>query len=233
MSKKTVLITGGTRGIGLAIREKFDKENDNIFYPGTQKKKIKNFIQLDLNNSTSIDKFIDKTEKINLDVLIINSGINIIKDFLNFTPQEITRVININFLNNLRILQSILKNMIKKKYGRIVLISSIWGVIPAKKRSIYSLTKKSLQFLCKSIASEYGHNNILINSISPGFIETELTKKSLDEKKIKKLKKRVPLGRFGRPSEVADLAYYLINKNTYINGQNIVIDGGFLSAIEI
>ena len=81
MSKKTVLITGGTRGIGLAIREKFDKENYNIFYTGTQKKKIKNFIQLDLNNSTSIDKFIDKTEKINLDVLIINSGINIIKDF--------------------------------------------------------------------------------------------------------------------------------------------------------
>ena len=76
--------------------------------------------------------------------------------------------------------------MIKKKYGRIVLISSIWGEKPAKMRSIYSFTKKSLQFLCKSITSEYGHKNILINSISPGFIETELTKKSLGLKGIKK-----------------------------------------------
>ena len=227
MKKKTVLITGGTRGIGLAIREKLNKENYNVLYTGTQKKKIKNFIQLDLNSKSSIDEFINKIERTNIDVLVINSGINIIKNFLNFTTFEMARLININFSNNLGILQFILKKMIKRKYGRIVLISSIWGEKPAKKRSIYSLTKKSLQFLCRSIASEYGHNNILINSVSPGFIETELTKKSLDAKKMKRLKKRVPLRRFGKPSEVADLVHYLVDKNSYINGQNIVIDGGY------
>ena len=233
MTKKIALITGGTRGIGLAIKKKLIKENFRTIYTGTKNKKIKNFFQLDLNEEDSVNNFIEKIEKINIDVLIINSGINIIKNFLDFSNTEILKVININYLNNLRIIQSVLKKMCKKKYGRIILISSIWGVTPAKKRSIYALTKKSLQFLSKSIASEYGHKNILINSISPGFIETELTRKSLNIKKINSLKKRIPLKRFGQPSEIADLTYYLINKNTYINGQNIIIDGGFLSAIEI
>lgn len=233
MRKKNVLITGGTRGIGLALKNKLIKKNYNVFYTGTKNKKIKNFLQLDLNDSNSIDIFKKKIEKIDIDILIINSGINIIKNFLEFKSSEIMSVVNINFLNNLGIIQLILKNMIKKKYGRIVLISSIWGEKPAKMRSIYSFTKKSLQFLCKSISSEYGHKNILINSISPGFIETELTKKSLGLKGIKKLKKRIPLKRLGKPNEIAELTYFLINKNSYINGQNIIIDGGFLSAIEL
>ncbi len=233
MKKKNVLITGGTRGIGLAIKKKLTKENYNVFYTGTKNKKIKNFLQLDLNDPKSINNFIKKIEKIEVDILIINSGINIIKNFLDFKTSEIMSVINVNFLNNLRIIQLVLKNMVKKKYGRIVLISSIWGEKPAKKRSIYALTKKSLQFLCKSISSEYGHKNILVNSISPGFIETELTKKSLGLTGIKKLKRRIPLKRLGKPNEIAELTYFLINKNTYINGQNIIIDGGFLSAIEL
>lgn len=233
MKKKTVLITGGTRGIGLSIKNKLIKENYKVIYTGTKNKKVKNFLQLDLNDKNSIDKFIKQIEKINIDILIINSGINIIKSFLNFKDSEIERVVNINFLNNLKIIQTTLKGMYRENFGRIIFISSIWGVKPAKERSIYSFTKKSLQFLCKSIASEYGHKNILINSISPGFIETELTKKSLSAKKMKSLKKRIPLKRFGKPDEIANLAYFLINQNSYINGQNIVIDGGFLSAIEV
>ena len=233
MKKKTVLITGGTRGIGQSIRNKLIKENFKVIYTGTKNKKDKNYLQLDLNDQNSINDFIKQIEKIHIDILIINSGINIIKSFLNFKDSEIQRVININFLNNIKIIQIVLKRMIKKNFGRIIFISSIWGVKPAKDRSIYSFTKKSLQFICKSIASEYGHKNILVNSISPGFIETELTKKSLTIKKMKSLKKRIPQRRFGKPEEIANLAYFLISQNSYISGQNIIIDGGFLSAIEV
>lgn len=232
MKRKTVLITGGTRGIGKSIKNKLIKEKYRVIYTGTKNKKIKNYLQLDLNDQNSINSFIENIKQIQVDILIINSGINIIKKFSNFKKLEIERVVNINLLNNLKIIQIVLKQMIKKKFGRIIFISSIWGVKPAKKRSIYSFTKKSLQFLSKSIASEYGHKNILVNSISPGFIETELTKQSLTVKTMKSLKKRIPQKRFGRPEEISNLVYFLISQNSYINGQNIVIDGGFLSAIE-
>ena len=230
--KKKALITGGTRGIGKSIVEAL-KKNYEVYYTGKKKRNIKNYFQLDLSDKESVNFFIKNTSKLNFDILVNNAGINNIKYFDTFKQDEIQEMLNVNLVNLTLVTKVLLKNMIKNKWGRIINIASIWGVNPCKKRSIYSITKSALISFSKSLAIEYGRYNINSNSISPGFILTDLTKKSLSSNQLKSLKKKVPLQRFGSPKEIAEIVLFLCNEKNYINGSNIVADGGFLSGYEI
>ena len=230
--KKKALITGGTRGIGKSIVEAL-KKNYEVYYTGTKNRNIKNYFQLDLSDKKSVNCFIEDTSKLNFDILVNNAGINNIKYFNNYKIEEIHEMLNVNLVNLTLVTKVLLKNMIKNKWGRIINIASIWGVNPCKKRSIYSITKSALISFSKSLAIEYGRYNINSNSISPGFILTELTKKSLSSNQLKSLKKKVPLQRFGSPKEIAEIVLFLCSEKNYINGSNIVADGGFLSGYEI
>ena len=126
--------------------------------------------------------------------------------------------------------QIVLKNMINQKYGRIINISSIWGVISRPKRVMYGVSKFGLNGLSKSIAAEYGDKNILANSVSPGFTQTELTQKTNTKKEIEEIADKIPLKRLAYPNEIAKAVEFLASeKNTYITGQNIIVDGGFTS----
>tara|TARA_B110000305_G_scaffold126343_1_gene141576 strand:+ start:700 stop:1401 length:702 start_codon:yes stop_codon:yes gene_type:complete len=229
---KKALITGGTRGIGKSIVEAL-KKNYEVYYTGTKNRNIKNYFQLDLSDKKSVNCFIEDTSKLNFDILVNNAGINNIKYFNNYKIEEIHEMLNVNLVNLTLVTKVLLKNMIKNKWGRIINIASIWGVNPCKKRSIYSITKSALISFSKSLAIEYGRYNINSNSISPGFILTELTKKSLSSNQLKSLKKKVPLQRFGSPKEIAEIVLFLCSEKNYINGSNIVADGGFLSGYEI
>ena len=232
LRKKNALVTGGTKGIGKSIVKELKKKY-TVYYTGRKKRKIKNYFQLDLSDQSSVKSFIKETSKLNFDILVNNAGINNIKYFNLYKPFEIQKMLNVNLVNLTLITKVLLKNMIKKKWGRIVNISSIWGVNPCKKRSIYSMTKSALISFSKSLAIEYGSYNINTNSISPGFIMTDLTKKSLSLNQLKSLKKKVPLRRFGSPEEIAKIVIFLCSEKNYINGSNIVADGGFLSGYEI
>jgi len=120
--------------------------------------------------------------------------------------------------------------MISQDYGRIINISSIWGNVSRPKRVIYGVSKAGLNGLSKSIAVEYGNKNILSNSVSPGFTQTELTKKTNTEKEIEEIADKIPLKRLASTNEIAKTVEFLASENnTYITGQNIIVDGGFTS----
>jgi NAD(P)-dependent dehydrogenase (short-subunit alcohol dehydrogenase family) len=204
-----VLVTGGSGGIGKAIIEIFSKNNHEVYAP-THK-------ELDLSNEVNLN------EK-SFDIIINNAGINPLNPFHTSNYKE---VLSVNFLSPLEIIKQCLPYMITNNYGRIVNVGSIWINLAKSERSAYSFSKSALHSLTKSLTSEYGSKNILTNTISPGFIATELTFKNNSESNLSKIKKETPLGRLGLPEEIAKLVYFLSVENTFICGQNIIIDGGY------
>ena len=118
--------------------------------------------------------------------------------------------------------------MKKKRWGRIINVSSIWGKIGKEYRASYMASKFALDGMTLAISSEHAKDGILANCISPGFTNTELTQKNLGTKGIKKMISKVPIGRIAKPSEIAEIIFWLASKNnSYVTGQNIAIDGGF------
>lgn len=205
-----ILVTGGSRGIGKDICDKFIKEDHEVISPTRE--------ELDLSAS-----FTYVPEKI--DVLINNAGINIVDSILEGENYE--EIMQVNYFSPLKLFKLCLPHMKKQNYGRIINIGSVWVDYAKPGRSSYSASKNALHSLTKAITSEYGTYNILANTVSPGFFMTDMTFQNNTDEAIKELRSKIPVGRLGYTSEVADLVYFLSVKNSYISGQNIVIDGGY------
>jgi 3-oxoacyl-[acyl-carrier protein] reductase len=206
------LITGGSRGIGFAIKQKFISEGHTVFAPTRA--------ELDLNNNINL---VNKE----FDIVVNNAGINPLSSILDM-PKEVMQV---NYFAPLQIIQQCLPYMIECGYGRIVNIGSIWIELSKAKRAAYSASKSALDSLSRSITAEYSHHNILCNTVSPGFVATDLTYQNNTEVELNKKIQSVPLKRLGKPEEIADLVYYLTVQNSFITGQNIIIDGGYSCTI--
>jgi len=220
MKRKNALITGASRGIGLAIANCLKKQGINILVPSRK--------ELDLLSEDSINDYLASL-KCPIDILVNNAGINILGSIKGLTDQGIDETMQINLLAPLRIIRKVAPQMISRKYGRIVNIGSIWGVITKPGRITYTLTKAGLCGLTRSMAVELAPHNVLVNCVAPGYVNTEMTKANNTKKEIKKIKNTIPLQRLGEPSEVAELVAFLCSdKNTYITGQTIAIDGGYL-----
>ena len=205
-----VLITGGSRGIGSDICEIFKKYGHEVIAPTRE--------ELDLSQPFSFIP--DK-----IDILINNAGINIIDSI--FEGENYEEIMTVNYFSPLRLFKLCLPHMKKQNYGRVVNIGSVWVDYAKPGRSSYSASKNALHSLTKAITSEYGTYNILANTVSPGFFVTDMTFQNNTEEDLKDLRSKIPLGRLGYTNEVADLVYFLSIQNSYISGQNIVIDGGY------
>jgi len=244
-SGKIVLVTGATRGIGAAIARDFHSAGAEVILTGTDSKKIielnqsnavkgvtdMRYIQADFTDAVSLQSFLKEISRWKrIDICVNNAGKNRI-DFIDSTKvEDYDLLCQINLRAPFLISRKVSRLMKRANYGRIVNIASIWGVITKPKRSAYSTTKFGLVGMTKAVAADLGEYNILVNSVSPGFTKTELTQSVLSDEEIQELSAQIPVKRFAAPEEISKVVLFLCSDlNTYITGQNIVVDGGFVS----
>ena len=239
LSGRNVLITGGAGGIGVEIVKSLVSLNANVIISGSNEQKLKSyaekfnpvlkFVKADLQNTSDIENLVDTSLKKfedKIDILINNAGITQDNLILRMRDNEWMDVININLNSIFFLSKNILRSMLKKRYGRIINISSVVGSSGNIGQSNYSASKAGLEGMSKSMALEVASRNITVNCVAPGFIETEMTKDLLD-KNSELIKKKIPVGRIGFPNEVASLVCFLASEQaSYITGQTIHINGG-------
>ena len=236
MTKKNILISGASRGIGQSMATHFAKNNFNVV--GTSRNNF-NFdyesenlfpIKLDVTSRDDVKKCFEELKSKNLlpNILINNAGITADQLFLRMTDDDWDKVINTNLNGTFNLTKVFLKNMIKNRFGRIINISSISGLMGNPGQVNYSSSKAALNGFTRSLAKEVGSRNITVNCIAPGFIDTDMTSYLNDNEKMEILKK-IPLNKFGKPEDISKLAMFLISDEaSYITGQTISIDGGLL-----
>jgi NAD(P)-dependent dehydrogenase (short-subunit alcohol dehydrogenase family) len=229
---KTALVTGGTRGIGKAIAIELDAQGATVVITGTKLDYISNdsvkYICVDFKENVSLEKFLHSIKNMQIDILINNAGINKIGPVSELKVDDFEMVQKVNVTAPFMLCQTVLPGMRDNKWGRIVNISSIWGKISKAHRAPYSSSKFAIDGLTAAIAAEVAVDGVLVNSVAPGFIDTELTRSVLGVEGMKQLVSQVPIQRIGTPEEIALFVTWLVSpENTYISGQNIAIDGGF------
>lgn len=232
---KIALITGASRGIGNAIAINLISAGYKVIGTSTSKKGKIGLnkagiigLELDLNQNESIKSFneIISREYSDISILINNAGITRDNLVIRMKENEWKEVINIHLNGTFKISKNILKLMLKKRWGRIINITSASAALGNKGQSNYAAAKSGIEAFSRSLAREVGSRNITINSVAPGYIETDMTKNIIKEKK-KEIIKQIPLSRFGKPEEIAELVNFLVsNEASYITGQTIHINGG-------
>lgn len=235
LTNRTCLVTGGTRGIGHAIVVSFLAAGAKVIYTGkssgeelTHPNAI--YESVDFTNDESVAQFLKRLNQYTIDVLVNNAGINKIDTFGEINPEDWLRVQKVNVEGPFRLCRHLAPLMAQRNYGRIVNLGSIFSYVSKEKRGSYSTSKFAIVGMSKALAHDYAASNVLVNVVSPGFIDTELTRTVLSQNEIDLLTNQVPMKRLGKPEEVANLVTFLCSdKNSFINAQNILIDGGFTS----
>ena len=240
MSRHAV-VTGGSRGIGAAISTRLlqegwrvsvlakSQEHFELFFKQNLKfQKQLQFIQCDLGIEAELSRTCEKLKGLSVDVLINNAGINKIALVEDVDLADWDRIQLVNVKAPLMLTQAVLPFMVSRKWGRIVNIASIFGEMTKSRRVSYTSSKAALIGMTRTVAVDYAAYNVLANSVSPGFLDTELTRAILSDDEINDLCRQIPIQRLGLPAEIADLVFYLSSGlNTLMTGQNLVVDGGF------
>ncbi len=214
-----VLLLGGSGDIGTAIGTEFQRRGYIVTAP--------THAELNLEESSEWGTYFSRAGD-DYDVVVHSAGINIPKVFESLSLDDFLRTSMVNCFSLFGILQFLIPGMKKRKRGNILAISSLYSVFSRVGRLPYSVSKHGLNGMIKTLALELAPNGILVNSLSPGFVDTKMTRKNNSAAVIEALEKKIPLGRLAHPEEIARVAYFLCSPdNTYMNGQNIIIDGGF------
>ncbi len=232
---KKILITGASRGIGKDIALKSKEKGYEVLGTSTTNEGVSNLrengihgLQLNLNDKKSVESFnyLLTQEHPDIAVLVNNAGITRDNIVLRMTEEEWMDVLNINLNGAFKISKTVLKFMLKKRWGRILNITSTSASTGNRGQANYSAAKAGIEAFSKSLAKEVGSRGITVNAIAPGYIQTDMTK-VISEKVKEEILSQIPLSRFGKPEEISQLVDFLISDEaSYITGQTIHINGG-------
>ena len=230
-SKKKLFITGGTGSIGNSICHHFHNNGcKDVYASTTNLNKIKtndDFIkyrELDLLNiaNDNLDELLD----IDADFLVLNAGVTKDNIFLRMSVEEWTEVIDVNLNSSFYLLKHFVKKMIKKRFGRIVFITSVVAHTGNPGQANYTASKAAISGVVKSLALELSSRNITVNSVAPGFIQSNMTEK-LNENQKNTILEKIPMKKLGNPQDIANTVGFLCSDNaSYITGQTIHVNGG-------
>ena len=241
LKDKTAIITGGGTGIGLATARAFCQEGAKVILFGRRKEKLEKafeklggsaiIVQGDMTNNNDLDKLINETlhnfKKI--DVLVNNAGLFNGSPLHEISDSQWDEIMDINIRSVFQLTRGVLPVMLSQKYGSIIHISSILGLIAVPQVAAYNVSKGALNQFSRSIAVEYGSSGIRSNSICPGLIATDMTADLMkDADLMKEWSKEYPIGRFGKPEDVANACLYLASdESSFVTGITLPVDGGF------
>lgn len=232
---KNILVTGATGGIGHAIVTEFAKHDCTIYATGTNAQKLESLtkefgeekckvIACDLSDRNSIKELTDKVKDI--DILVCNAGITKDNLMLRLSEEDWDSVLEINLTSIFLLTKALIRNMMKKKYGRIINITSIVAFSGNPGQANYCSAKAGLLGFSKSLALEVASRNITVNCIAPGFITTSMTDKLTDEQKIA-ITGKIPSGKLGVSKDIAAATLYLASEEAgYVTGQTLHVNGG-------
>ena len=240
LNGKKVLVTGASGGIGRAIAMELSSSGADLCLTGRNKSELENLQKIiggncqiiisDLSNSEGISNLADQAQDImgQIDILVNNAGITKDNLFMRMSEDDWNVVINLNLNSIFKLTKQLIKGMIKRRYGRIINIASVIGVAGGAGQSNYSASKAGIIAMSKSLAQEVGSRSVTVNSIAPGFIETNMTAELSDDRKDDILRS-ISVGRLGKPDDIAGAVCFLASdKASYITGQTIHINGGML-----
>ena len=230
MTVRTVLITGGNRGIGYALAEEFIAQGHRVAVTARSGEGPSGTltVRADVTDGESLDAAYAEVEaKLGpVEVLVANAGITKDTLIMRMSDEEFDSVVDTNLGGTFKVVKRAIKGMVKARFGRIVLISSVVGLYGSAGQVNYSSSKSALVGMARSLTRELGARGITTNVVAPGFIETDMTA-ALPEEQQAQYKKNIPAGRFAQPSEVAKVCAWLASDDAgYISGAVIPVDGG-------
>lgn len=234
---KNILVTGGTRGIGRKTVEFFCKQGGNVYclYKNSDMaaKEIEsslgaNCIKCDISEPEEVNNAVKHNNIHDIDILILNAGISDIGLINDMDVQSWNKIIDTNLNSAFYIVKNVLPDMISKKNGSIITVSSMWGQVGASCEVAYSASKAGLIGFTKALAKELGPSNIRVNSVSPGFIETDMNA-GVDSMIKKEIKNETPLNILGQTEDVVRAIDFFASENSeFITGQIIGVNGGLI-----
>ncbi len=216
----TALVTGAARGIGSSVADTLEAKGIRVLRPGRK--------ELDLAVPESVVAYLAGVDEA-VEILVMNAGINDPEALQQLSPENWSSTQQVNVTSNVQLLQGLLPRMADAGYGRVVAVSSVYAHRARLGRVAYSASKAAIEEVVRSVAVEYGRFGVLANCVAPGFVLTDLTYQNNDAEQLQALAERIPVGRLAEPAEIALFIAWLVSaENSYITGQSIAIDGGFL-----
>lgn len=238
LTGRTALVTGATGGIGGAIAKALHAQGATVAVSGTRREVLETLaaglgdrvhvLPCNLSDAAEVEALVPSAEKAmgQLDILVSNAGITRDNLFVQLRDEDFTDVINVNLTATFRLARAATKLMMRKRFGRIIAITSVVGVTGNAGQGNYAASKAGLIGMMKSLAQEYAKRNVTANCIAPGFIATPMTD-VLNEKQREAVLSKVPAARLGSPEDIAAAAVYLAsNEAAYVTGQTLHVNGG-------